>query len=103
MMARRTVTPEERVRRSTAAKFAAFCRERKARFYIAFTVCRTEEDRSKHPSDWRRYRSKAVWPVLFYSREEAEEAMSLLPVLTNAAPTDTRGRIISASVERVRK
>lgn len=91
------MTPAQR------GRWTALKRKHRERFYISFTVRRLVDDVRFHPTDYRRYKARAVWPILFKTRDDADTAMSLLPIFANADATATRGRIVSASVEKVRR
>lgn len=86
------MTAQETRRRTS--NFGVLQRMLRERFYIAFN-CR---------GAWRperRRHDRYVWPKLFHSREQAERAMKALPIFSNREATAGRGRIVSASVERV--
>lgn len=46
---------------------------------------------------------RAAWPILFKTEEAAWVAVELLPIFANSDAMPNRGRIKSASVERVKR
>lgn len=65
----------------------------------------------KRKGDWYRSRRdkfggtiwpRAVWPILFNTREEAELAISCLPIFLNAGKRGDSRRFVSASIERTK-
>lgn len=73
------------------------------RYYISFSP-RPAEWRPHPTRSWGGVWRKHAWPILFYSRETAEMAMSCLPIFAEPVPRKHRhdkGPFKSASVEMV--
>jgi len=100
----RNITPEERRRRSHAAKWAALLRRRRERFYIALS-CKDswDPDALRWPgsgSDVRGAYRRFVWPKLFPTRKIAEQAAEILRPFRATAAVPGRGRVVSYTIEK---
>lgn len=89
-------------RRSEAAKAAAAERRSRERFYIQFNLKGAPVWQWHNRFGYGRWIwPRAVWPILFTTREEAEAAVETLPIFANADAIPGRARIRSASIEKI--
>jgi hypothetical protein len=83
-----------REQRQKNAYFQVLRRQMRERFYISFN-CKGAWD----PVTERH--QKYAWPKLFLTADAAWTAIKALPVFANREANESRGRIVSCSVERV--
>jgi hypothetical protein len=93
-------TPEQRLARREAAIAAAAARKARERWYIEFTVRRQVDDLSFHPMDWRRYKARWAWPLLFLTQDAAWAYAGSSVAIFNLPLELGARRIVSYSVEK---